>query len=192
MWPRKLAKKPHWLQLGSVSLERVEHGSRVEALACGPLGALVWSKALVGRECLMENGLSCMNLVGPNKMGWAGCVYCRCIPNLGRLNYEPAVQASWTGLRIGLGWRQNGVGNKMGYGSRLQSLCDEINRLDFLVSSTSSVPASPRASSMMAVETRREVAVTLDDSANGKSIEKGIRKAWDSFGFIDTLSITLV
>ena len=70
---------------------------------------------------------------------------------------------------------------------RLQSLCDEINRLDFLVSSSSSVSSSSRASSVMAVESCRAVAVTLDVSADGKSIENGIKKAWDSFGFIDTL-----
>lgn len=59
---------------------------------------------------------------------------------------------------------------------RLQSLCEEINRLN--VSSSSSVAADtgPRA-----------VAVELDVSADGKSIEKSVKNAWDSFGFIDAL-----
>ncbi|XP_022967876.1 uncharacterized protein LOC111467253 [Cucurbita maxima] len=68
---------------------------------------------------------------------------------------------------------------------RLQSLCDEINRLDFLT--LSSVSSCSRASSVMEVEICRAVAVTLDVSADGRSIENDIKKAWDSFGFIDTL-----
>ncbi|KAG6603298.1 hypothetical protein SDJN03_03907, partial [Cucurbita argyrosperma subsp. sororia] len=59
---------------------------------------------------------------------------------------------------------------------RLQSLCDEINR--FGVSSSSSV---------VAVDGPRAVAVELDVSSDGKSIEKSVRNAWDSFGFIDAL-----
>lgn len=54
---------------------------------------------------------------------------------------------------------------------RLQSLCDEINCLN--VSSSSSLP--------------RAIAVELDISADGKSIEKSVKNAWESFGFIDAL-----
>lgn len=68
---------------------------------------------------------------------------------------------------------------------RLQSLRDEINRHDF--SASSSVSSSSRASFTMVVESRWDVAVELDVNASGKSIEKCVRKAWDSFGFIDTL-----
>ncbi|XP_038883654.1 3-oxoacyl-[acyl-carrier-protein] reductase FabG-like [Benincasa hispida] len=67
---------------------------------------------------------------------------------------------------------------------KLQSLCDEINRLDF---STSSSLEASSSSSMATVESRRAVALELDVSTDGKSIEKCIRKAWSSFGFIDAL-----
>ncbi|XP_022154501.1 uncharacterized protein LOC111021766 [Momordica charantia] len=59
---------------------------------------------------------------------------------------------------------------------RLQSLCDEINRLGFSGSS-----------SVAAAEIPRAVAMELDVAADGKSIEKSVREAWDSFGFIDAL-----
>ncbi|XP_022966091.1 uncharacterized protein LOC111465881 [Cucurbita maxima] len=59
----------------------------------------------------------------------------------------------------------------------LRSLCDEINRLDFSASSASS----------MAMESPRAVALELDVTSDGKTIEKCIKKAWDSFGFIDAL-----
>ncbi|XP_022966092.1 uncharacterized protein LOC111465882 [Cucurbita maxima] len=59
---------------------------------------------------------------------------------------------------------------------RLQSLCEEINRLDFASSSSVSAVDGPRA-----------VAVELDVSADEKSIEKSVRNAWDAFGFIDAL-----
>ncbi|XP_022931929.1 uncharacterized protein LOC111438205 [Cucurbita moschata] len=59
----------------------------------------------------------------------------------------------------------------------LRSLCDEINRLDFSALSASS----------MAMESPRAVALELDVTADGKTIEKCIKKAWDSFGFIDAL-----
>ncbi|KAE8649668.1 uncharacterized protein LOC101207105 [Cucumis sativus] len=68
--------------------------------------------------------------------------------------------------------------------SRLQSLCDEINELDFSVSSSAlASPISPTG----AVESRPAVAVELDVCGNGKSIEESVTKAWDYFGFIDTL-----
>lgn len=67
---------------------------------------------------------------------------------------------------------------------RLQSLCDELNQLNYSVmSSTFASPISP----MAAIQSHRAVAVELDVSANEKSIEEKVRKAWDSFGFIDTL-----
>ncbi|KAG6595425.1 hypothetical protein SDJN03_11978, partial [Cucurbita argyrosperma subsp. sororia] len=59
----------------------------------------------------------------------------------------------------------------------LRSLCDEINRLDFSALSASS----------MAMESPRAVALELDVTADGKTIEKCIKTAWDSFGFIDAL-----
>lgn len=59
---------------------------------------------------------------------------------------------------------------------RLESLCEEINRLELGGSSSSIETGS-----------RRAVAVELDISGDGKSIEKSVRKAWDSFGFIDAL-----
>ncbi|XP_038883585.1 3-oxoacyl-[acyl-carrier-protein] reductase FabG-like [Benincasa hispida] len=67
---------------------------------------------------------------------------------------------------------------------RLHSLCNEINQVDYSVSSSIFGHA---ISPMAAVESRRAVAVELDVCANGKSIEESVRKAWDSFGFIDTL-----
>ncbi|PSS01731.1 3-oxoacyl-[acyl-carrier-protein] reductase [Actinidia chinensis var. chinensis] len=51
---------------------------------------------------------------------------------------------------------------------RLESLCDQINRL------------SDRQS-------RLAVAVELDVSADGSAIEEAVRKAWDAFGTIDAL-----
>ncbi|TYK22549.1 3-oxoacyl-(acyl-carrier-protein) reductase FabG-like isoform X4 [Cucumis melo var. makuwa] len=66
--------------------------------------------------------------------------------------------------------------------NRLQSLCDEINELDFSVLSSALTPPP-----MGAVESRRAVAVELDVCANGKSIEESVTKAWDYFEFIDTL-----
>nr|WDW26413.1 3-oxoacyl-ACP reductase 2 [Momordica charantia] len=60
---------------------------------------------------------------------------------------------------------------------RLRSLCDEINGFENFSS----------ASSIAAVESPRAVAVELDISADGESIEKCVRQAWDSFGFIDAL-----
>ncbi|CAK9321653.1 unnamed protein product [Citrullus colocynthis] len=59
---------------------------------------------------------------------------------------------------------------------RRESLCEEINRLELGGSSSSIERGS-----------RRAVAVELDISGDGKSIEKSVRKAWDSFGFIDAL-----
>ena len=51
---------------------------------------------------------------------------------------------------------------------RLESLCDQINRL------------TDRQS-------RLAVAVELDVSADGSAIEAAVRKAWDAFGTIDAL-----
>ncbi|KAI8562535.1 hypothetical protein RHMOL_Rhmol03G0043300 [Rhododendron molle] len=58
---------------------------------------------------------------------------------------------------------------------RLESLCDEINRLPGLAGSTRS-RLVPRA-----------VAVELDVSADGPAIEAAVRRAWDEFGAIDAL-----
>ena len=55
---------------------------------------------------------------------------------------------------------------------RLQSLCHQINHL----SSSSSSSSSPRA-----------VAVELDLTADGPTIEKSVQKAWDVFGHIHAL-----
>ena len=56
---------------------------------------------------------------------------------------------------------------------RLQSLCHQINHLS---SSSSSSSSSPRA-----------VAVELDLTADGPTIEKSVQKAWDVFGHIHAL-----
>ena len=56
---------------------------------------------------------------------------------------------------------------------RLQSLCHQINHLS---SSSSSSSSSPRA-----------VAVELDVTADGPTIEKSVQKAWDVFGHIHAL-----
>ncbi|XP_038876813.1 3-oxoacyl-[acyl-carrier-protein] reductase FabG-like [Benincasa hispida] len=64
---------------------------------------------------------------------------------------------------------------------RLESLCEEINRLELGGSFSSS------SSSSIERGIRRAVAVELDISGDGKSIEKSVKKAWDSFGFIDAL-----
>ncbi|KAJ1436047.1 Short-chain dehydrogenase/reductase SDR [Sesbania bispinosa] len=53
---------------------------------------------------------------------------------------------------------------------RLQSLCDEINQM--------SLPPEVGL---------RAVAVELDISADGPSIDKSVQKAWEAFGHIDTL-----
>ncbi|KAG5556010.1 hypothetical protein RHGRI_006594 [Rhododendron griersonianum] len=58
---------------------------------------------------------------------------------------------------------------------RLESLCDEINRLPGSAGSTRS-RLVPRA-----------MAVELDVSADGPAIEAAVRRAWDEFGAIDAL-----
>ncbi|KAI3444309.1 hypothetical protein Pfo_000974 [Paulownia fortunei] len=59
---------------------------------------------------------------------------------------------------------------------RLQSLCDEINNRVGSISSNEPSQDQPRA-----------VAVELDVSASGPSIEASVQKAWDAFGRIDAL-----
>ncbi|KAI3446562.1 hypothetical protein Pfo_003227 [Paulownia fortunei] len=58
---------------------------------------------------------------------------------------------------------------------RLQSLCDEINNG---IGSTGYEPGQDRA---------RAVAVELDVSASGPTIDAAVEKAWDAFGRIDAL-----
>ncbi|GKV17312.1 hypothetical protein SLEP1_g27833 [Rubroshorea leprosula] len=58
---------------------------------------------------------------------------------------------------------------------RLKELCDEINRLAF----HSSEPESTAG--------LRAVAVELDVSADGATIERSVQQAWDAFGRIDAL-----
>lgn len=60
---------------------------------------------------------------------------------------------------------------------RLKSLCDQINNLNFTIPSSSS-----SSSSIL-----RAVAVELDLSADGPTIQNSVRKAWDAFGRIDAL-----
>ncbi|KAL7197706.1 hypothetical protein ACSBR2_020264 [Camellia fascicularis] len=55
---------------------------------------------------------------------------------------------------------------------RLESLCDEINRLSSDSANSSSI---------------RAVAVELDVSADGPAIESAVQKAWDAFGTIDAV-----
>lgn len=55
---------------------------------------------------------------------------------------------------------------------RLESLCDEINRLPDSAGST---------------QGRRALAVELDVSADGAAIEAAVGRAWDAFGTIDAL-----
>ncbi|KAH7853802.1 hypothetical protein Vadar_006758 [Vaccinium darrowii] len=55
---------------------------------------------------------------------------------------------------------------------RLESLCDEINRL-------------PDSAGL--TQGRRAVAVELDVSADGAAIEAAVGRAWDAFGTIDAL-----
>lgn len=55
---------------------------------------------------------------------------------------------------------------------RLESLCDEINRLSSDSAGSSSI---------------RAVAVELDVSADGPAIESAVQKAWDAFGTIDVV-----
>lgn len=62
---------------------------------------------------------------------------------------------------------------------RLKSLCDEINQMSL---------SFPTSSSTTEVDTQpRAVAVELDVSADGNTIDKCIQKAWDAFGGIDAL-----
>lgn len=61
---------------------------------------------------------------------------------------------------------------------RLMSLCDEINGLASSSSSSNS-GADPRST--------RAVAVELDVSADGPTIEKSVQRAWGAFGHIDAL-----
>ncbi|MBA0713178.1 hypothetical protein Golax_012221 [Gossypium laxum] len=55
---------------------------------------------------------------------------------------------------------------------RLKSFCDDINRLNFPVSEPQ--PSGPRA-----------VAIELDVCANGSSIQRCVKAAWDAFGRMD-------
>ena len=57
---------------------------------------------------------------------------------------------------------------------RLQSLCDDINRLNF--PSSKPQPSGPRA-----------VPVELDVSADGATVQRSVKTAWDAFGRIDAL-----
>lgn len=66
---------------------------------------------------------------------------------------------------------------------RLKSLCDEINQMD-AGSSQNQQPISNQGTNFSTV---RAVAVQLDVSADGKSVEEAVRKAWDAFGRIDAL-----
>ena len=59
---------------------------------------------------------------------------------------------------------------------RLKSLCDEINTL---ASSTTTRPSSSGSVRAMAVE--------LDVSAGGPTIENSVQRAWEAFGRIDAL-----
>ncbi|XP_059646050.1 uncharacterized protein LOC132290268 [Cornus florida] len=59
---------------------------------------------------------------------------------------------------------------------RLQSLCDEINRFTFSDHPHSSQPTTLRA-----------VAIELDVSADGTTIDASVRRAWEAFGHIDAL-----
>merc|ERR1712034_24335 len=59
---------------------------------------------------------------------------------------------------------------------RLKSLCNEIN--NGIASSRSNDPSNDQD---------RAVAVELDVSASGPTIEASVQKAWDSFGRIDAL-----
>ena len=58
---------------------------------------------------------------------------------------------------------------------RLQSLCHELNQL------------SGSASGLASTKYPRAVAVELDLTADGPSIEKSVQKAWDVFGHIHAL-----
>uniref|UniRef100_A0A5B6ZB52 3-oxoacyl-[acyl-carrier-protein] reductase n=1 Tax=Davidia involucrata TaxID=16924 RepID=A0A5B6ZB52_DAVIN len=62
---------------------------------------------------------------------------------------------------------------------RLKSLCDQINQLTSSGSSTADLRAE--------TTTVRAVAVELDVTADGRTIEASVRKAWDAFGHIDAL-----
>ncbi|KAH7511724.1 uncharacterized protein LOC107431567 [Ziziphus jujuba] len=66
---------------------------------------------------------------------------------------------------------------------RLKSLCDQINNLKFPFPSSSSFSSSSSSSSSML----RALAVELDVTADGPTIQNSVRKAWDSFGRIDAL-----
>ncbi|KAL3637127.1 hypothetical protein CASFOL_019426 [Castilleja foliolosa] len=59
---------------------------------------------------------------------------------------------------------------------RLQSLCDEINNR-----------AGSTATSEPTQDQLRAVAVELDVSASGPTVEASVQKAWDAFGRIDAL-----
>ncbi|KAK7344930.1 hypothetical protein VNO77_15183 [Canavalia gladiata] len=58
---------------------------------------------------------------------------------------------------------------------RLESLCDEINRM------------APPTDTGNGDRSRRAVAVELDVAADGPVIERCVQKAWDAFGHIDAL-----
>jgi len=60
---------------------------------------------------------------------------------------------------------------------RLKSLCDEINGISSNSSNESTVSS----------QELRAVAIELDVSANGASIEAAVQKAWNAFGRIDVL-----
>lgn len=59
---------------------------------------------------------------------------------------------------------------------RLKSLCDEINGL---ATSSSNSTAEPSSLSAVAVE--------LDVTADGPTVERSVQMAWDAFGRIDAL-----
>ncbi|CAJ1967788.1 unnamed protein product [Sphenostylis stenocarpa] len=58
---------------------------------------------------------------------------------------------------------------------RLESLCDEINRM------------APPATITEGHRNRRAIAVELDITADGNVVDRYVQKAWDAFGHIDAL-----
>ncbi|XP_058205281.1 uncharacterized protein LOC131319155 [Rhododendron vialii] len=93
-----------------------------------------------------------------------------------------------TGASSGLGWEfcldlaraQCRIVAAARWTDRLKTLCDQINQPSFLSSCGPSKMAHDH-------DEIRAVAIELDVTSNGQTIEVAVQKAWEAFGHIDAL-----
>ncbi|KAL9993840.1 putative short-chain dehydrogenase/reductase SDR, NAD(P)-binding domain superfamily [Helianthus debilis subsp. tardiflorus] len=117
--------------------------------------------------CIVEYYISKTRLQNPNHTMGNDTVYSEFEP-WGELSGQFCIDLAKAGCRIIAAARRV---------DRLKSLCDEINRLQRTSSSSNGE----------VTDDVRAVAVELDVSAKGPTIEASVKRAWDAFGRIDVL-----